>query len=91
VTRYGSTLEGDRAEHLKRLIAMGLDQKTILTTSDNIKAALAAAVDWYQHVGDKAESVNRAALYRHLREQGKSHLEASFAARDLMDFSNSGT
>ena len=35
--------------------------------------------------------MNRIALYDKLREQGMSHLEASYNARDLMDFSSTGS
>lgn len=44
----------------------------------------------YEEFGDRAENVNRAALYERLRAKGLSHAEASFQARDLMDFSMSG-
>ena len=91
VMRFGTLLEGDRAEHVKRLIESGIDDKTILTTPEKIKDALQQGWDWWQHVGDRAENVNRAALYKTLRAQGKTHLEASFAARDTMDFSMQGT
>lgn len=44
----------------------------------------------YEEFGDRTENVNRAALYERLRAKGLSHAEASFQARDLMDFSMSG-
>ncbi|SFE18967.1 LPD5 domain-containing protein [Paracidovorax konjaci] len=44
----------------------------------------------YSELGDRAENVNRAALYDRLVAKGHSHAEASFMARDLMDFSMSG-
>lgn len=34
--------------------------------------------------------MNRAALYEQAIAAGKSHLEASYAARDTMDFTNTG-
>lgn len=91
VMRFGTLLEGNRAEHVKRLIEAGVDDKTILTTPQRVKDALQQGWDWWQHVGDRAENVNRAALYKKLRADGKTHLEASFAARDTMDFSMQGT
>ena len=91
VMRYGSWLEGDRAEHVKRLIDAGVDDKTILTTPQKVRAAMQSAWDWWQKTGDRAENVNRVALYKKLRAEGKSHLEASYAARDVMDFSMQGT
>jgi hypothetical protein len=91
VMRYGTLLEGDRAEHVKRLIESGVDRSTILTTPERVQAMLTQAWDWWQHTGDRAENVNRVALYKKLRAEGKSHLEAAFAARDMMDFSMQGT
>lgn len=44
----------------------------------------------YEEFGDRLENVNRTALYERLRAKGLSHAEASFQARDLMDFSMSG-
>jgi hypothetical protein len=91
VMRFGSLLEGDRAEHVKRLIEAGIDDQSVLDTPEKVKAMLRSAWDWWQHTGDRAENVNRAALYKKMRAEGKSHLEASFAARDTMDFSMQGT
>lgn len=91
VMRFGTLLEGDRAAHVKQLIDAGVPSDTILNTPARAKAMLREAWDWWQHVGDRAENINRAALYKKLRADGKSHLEASFAARDSMDFSMQGT
>ena len=56
----------------------------------------------YEDVGTRLENVNRAALYERLTDPNRrdkdgnriaplSHLEASYEARDLMDFSNTGS
>lgn len=47
--------------------------------------------DVYNEFGDRAENVNRAALYDALIKKGKTHAEAAFMARDLMDFSMGGS
>jgi hypothetical protein len=91
VMRFGSLLEGDRAEHVKRLIEAGIDDQHHPRHAGEGEGDARAAWDWWQHTGDRAENVNRAALYKKLRAEGKSHLEASFAARDTMDFSMQGT
>lgn len=91
VMRYGSFMEGDNGRNVKRLIDQGVDSATILDSPAKVKAMLRSAYDWWMHVGDRSENVNRAALYQQLRAQGKSHLEASYAARDTMDFSMQGT
>lgn len=49
------------------------------------------AFDWYQETGDRAETINRASIYQQARKAGRSPLEASYAARDLMDFTAGDT
>ena len=89
--RFGALNDGDQAAHAKRLIKdLGAKEGQILTTQEKITRALRSAWDRYQELGDRLESVNRAALYKKLREEGKSHLEASYAARDMMDFTSAG-
>lgn len=91
VMRFGTLLEGDRAEHVKRLIYKGVPKHTILNDEAKIKAMFQKAWDWWQHTGDRAENINRVALYKHLRAQDVSHFDASFAARDVIDFGLQGT
>jgi hypothetical protein len=55
-----------------------------------LKVAMENLWDAYNELGDKSENANRAALYEQLIAKGKTHAEASFMARDLMDFSMSG-
>lgn len=89
--RFGALNDGDQAAHAKQLIKdLGVKEGQILSTGDKITRALRSAWDKYQEVGDRLESVNRAALYKKLRADGKSHLEASYAARDMMDFTSAG-
>ena len=89
--RFGSVLDGDQAAHAKRLIEAGLAKDAdILSTPAKAKAGLVRLWDAWQELGDRGETMNRAALYEQARAEGKTHLEASFAARDVMDFTNSG-
>ncbi|WP_337058239.1 LPD38 domain-containing protein [Pseudomonas sp. USHLN015] len=88
--RFGSLNDGDQAAYAKRLIRSGVDSSQILNTPAKAAKALRSAWDKYQEVGDRLETVNRAALYEKLRAEGKSHLEASYAARDMMDFTSAG-
>lgn len=89
--RFGSVLDGDQAAHAKRLIEAGLAKKgDILSTPAKAKAGLVKLWDAYQEIGDRAETMNRAALYEQAIAAGKSHLEASYAARDTLDFTNTG-
>lgn len=89
--RFGALNDGDQAAHAKRLIKdLGAKEGQILTTQEKITRALRSVWDRYQELGDRLESVNRATLYKKLREQGRSHLEASYLARDMMDFTSAG-
>jgi hypothetical protein len=90
IFNFGSMYEGDQAKLVKRLIEQGVNPDTILTTEDKIKRALPYMWRKYQEWGNKSEAANRMALYGQLREKGLSHLEASFQARDLLDFSMQG-
>ncbi len=90
VFNFGTAYEGDQAKMVKRLIKQGIDPDTILTTEEKIKKGLALAWKKYQDWGNKSEAANRMALYKQLKEKGMSHLEASFYARDLLDFSMQG-
>jgi hypothetical protein len=90
IFEMGTAHEGDQAKLIKRLIDKGIKEATILDTPEKIKGKLQDLLDSYNELGNKFENANRLALYKKLRESGKSHLEASYAARDLMDFSMQG-
>ena len=88
--RFGSQVEGNRASHaekaIKRARGVVLDAKggrRLLQVLGNVAHA-------YNELGDTSEQANRLALYEQMIKNGSSHLEASFAARDLMDFSMQG-
>jgi hypothetical protein len=91
IFNYGSALEGDRSVAIRKLIAKGIDRATILDTPDQIKNFFSSAWHKYEELGNISEAANRVALYKQLRDNGYSHLEASFHARDLMNFSATGS
>jgi len=91
IFNFGSAYEGDQAKLIKRLLDKGIKGDTILDNEKKIQAGLGKAWRAYQDLGNKSESANRMALYKQLREQGYSHLEASFYARDMLDFSMQGS
>lgn len=91
IFNFGSTLEGDQAKLTKRLIEKGVREQDILDTPEKVKAGLKYIWDKYQEFGNKSESANRMALYNQLIKSGKTHLEASFHARDMLDFSMQGS
>jgi hypothetical protein len=92
--RFGTMLDGNNADRTRRLIEKGVNPDHILDNAGKLerfwKTKLQPVFDAYQELGDRGEQINRAALYEQLRGKGMSHLEASFMARDLMDFSLHG-
>jgi hypothetical protein len=90
IFEMGVAHEGNQAKLIKRLVDKGVDYGTILDTPEKVKGKLQAALDWYNQQGNRFENANRLALYDKLRKEGKTHLEAAFQARDLMDFSMQG-
>jgi hypothetical protein len=91
IFNFGSAYEGDQSRLIKRLLKSGVPSSSILDTPGKIKKALLAAHDAYNVLGNKSEAANRMALYKQMRDKGMSHLEASFQARDLLDFSMQGS
>jgi hypothetical protein len=91
VFNFGTAYEGDQSKLIKRLLKMGVDRDHILDSDNKIKNGLKYAWDKYNEWGNRSENANRLALYKQLREKGMSHLEATFKARDLMDFSMQGS
>ena len=78
---------------IRRLINTGLAGKEgsrILTTPRMARDFMRDKV-WgsYQELGNKLENANRAALYMKRRDE-VGHLQASFEARDLLNFSSHG-
>jgi len=90
IFEMGVAHEGNQAKMIKRLVDKGTDIGTILDTPEKVKSMLPKLLEWYNEQGNRFENANRLALYKKLREEGKTHLEASFQARDLMDFSLQG-
>ena len=91
IFNFGTSQEGDQAKMVKRLIKAGVDSNNIWDTEAKISAGMSKAWKAYQDWGNKSEAANRMALYKQLRDKGLSHLEASFQARDLLDFSMQGS
>jgi hypothetical protein len=90
IFEMGVAHEGNQAKLIKRLVDKGTDIGTIIDTPEKVKSMLPKLLEWYNQQGNRFENANRLALYKKLREEGKTHLEASFQARDLMDFSLQG-
>ena len=91
VFELGAAHEGDQAALVKRLIAKGVKKDTILTDASQIKNILVDMYERYNEFGNRFENANRLALYQKMIDEGKTHLEASFAARDLLNFTGQGS
>ena len=89
--RFDSFNDGDQASYAKRMVAMGVKDNQILDSAGKFKNFFRRLYDGYQETGDRAETINRAVVYQRALAAGKSHLEASFEARDLMNFTSMGS
>lgn len=92
---FGTMLEGSEAKRVQALVESGVDSASILNSREKVKGFyrhyIEPGITAYNELGNRGEAVNRAALYKQLVAQGKSHAEASLMARDLMDFSMQGS
>jgi GNAT superfamily N-acetyltransferase len=90
IFNFGTAYEGDQSRLIKRLLDKGVDANTILDSPEKVKEGLTVLWEKYKDWGNKSESANRMALYNQLKAKGYDHLQASFYARDLLDFSMQG-
>jgi hypothetical protein len=93
--RFGTMLEGDNADRVRRLIKLGARDEYILDDESKLRAFydkyISPVIDAYNEIGNRGEEINRMALYDALIKKGVDHATASLMARDLMDFSMHGT
>lgn len=88
VIKFGTQEQTDRARKaVAKFSGVTLDQSGAQKLWGQVKSLY----EVYDDFGDRTENVNRAALYDRLVAKGHSHAEASFMARDLMDFSMGGS
>lgn len=88
--RFGTLNDGAQSQYARRLIATGVNPDQILDTATKLKRGVQAAFQWWQDIGDRGETVNRAVIYERAIQAGKNHLQASYEARDLIDFTAGG-
>jgi hypothetical protein len=87
------------AEHVKRLIAEGVDKATILDSPNKVSAMFKHAYEWWEETGERSESLTRATIYKQAYAKAieaghppeRASFEAAYAARDAMDFGLRGT
>lgn len=65
-------------------------EKTIIRNAAHAKGVVADAWEKYSRYGEALENANREAVYAAAIKAGKSHAQAAFESKDLMDFSMLG-
>ena len=88
---------GDDPNTTKMLLDRAIDVNTVMRRDGFTAGArrvlnsrLKNALRNWEELGSLGENVNRAALYKQLRDKGVSHFEAAYQARDLLNFSRHG-
>ena len=80
----------DDPSAIRRLVALGVKNSDILDTHEKVGAFMKKGWDYWGEVGNRMENANRAALY--MKRRGEvGHMQASFEARDLLNFSSHGS
>jgi hypothetical protein len=91
---FGHLFSGDPEAARKLIKRREVHMTDILHNTSalsRLKRAVPRTWDAWRELGSGFENANRAALYKQLRAKKWSHFDASFAARDLMDFSQHGS
>jgi len=91
LTVMGNAFDGDQASNIKRILKSGVKSSNVLDTTSKAKEWFGKFQDKYDDISDGMENANRISLYNRIIAKGGSHLEASFQARDLQDFSLQGS
>ncbi|MBL0511858.1 LPD38 domain-containing protein [Aeromonas media] len=65
-------------------------EKSIIRNAAQAKGVVADAWEKYSRIGEAVENGNREAVYGAAIKAGKSHAQAAFESKDLMDFSMLG-
>lgn len=91
IFNFGTAYEGDQSKLIKKLLDQGVGYDTILDSPEKVKKGLTILWEKYKDWGNKSEAANRMALYNQLKAKGYDHLQASFYARDMLDFSMQGS
>lgn len=91
IMKFGAS-EGKRSVHVEKMIRRAAGKGVLLDAKGARKLMqhIGDTLQAYHELGDVSEQANRIALYEQLIKKGYSHAEASFMARDLLDFSMSG-
>jgi len=81
---------GDDPDAIGRSIDREMRNANIISSPKHVGDVILKAWQNYQTLSNRAENANRMAIYEQALKDGKSHFQASFESRDLMDFSSRG-
>jgi hypothetical protein len=80
---------------VRQLVRSGVKDSSILDSESKVQAMydqyIAPGIEAYNEIGNRGEEINRAALFKQLKDQGVDQATAALMARDLMDFSMQGS
>ena len=80
----------DDPDAIRRTIDRKFKNSSVISDRKHIKDVIFKGWDRYMDMSNRVENANRTAIYEQALRDGKSHQQASFEARDLMDFSSRG-
>jgi hypothetical protein len=88
----GSYVRADDPKWMNKYIKKLAKQhnKSFGSIARNMLSTPKKMLEFWERVGSASENAARVQLYKNLRKEGKTNLEAAFSARDLMDFQMSG-
>jgi hypothetical protein len=93
IVTFGPRMEGNDSGRIHKLLP-GVNAETIWDTpgkaANMFRKYIKPVMETYESIGNRGETVNRAALYKKLIDQGYGHAEASYMAKDLMNFHQHG-
>ncbi len=86
----GSGNDGDQAAAIRRLTREAGGTAEFAADLEGLKNIFLKYKDKYDAASDALENANRMSLYKQMRDKGLSHMEATFLAKDLQDYSLQG-
>jgi len=80
----------DDPDAIRRTIDRKFKNSSIISSPKDVGNVVLKMWDKYQEISNRSENSNRMAIYEQALKDGKSHAQASFEARDLLDFASRG-
>ena len=87
----GAANDGEQSANIRRLAREAQTTNVFVADKQGLKDALLKVYDKYERASEALENSSRLSLYTQMREKGLSHMEATFLAKDLQDYSLHGS